>query len=78
MDKTELSAIILGDDLEKVPKWHELFSDPVWVPKYNMDWKETRDEPMKKLLALSKSKLISVKDFFKNPKNIFLAHEFIS
>jgi acyl-CoA oxidase len=78
MDKQELSELILGDDPSKVNKWFELFKDPVWVPKYNMNWKETRDEPMKKLLAVSRSKLLSVKDFFKDPKNVFLAHEFIA
>jgi hypothetical protein len=77
MDKQEISELILGDDLKMADKWFDLFKDPVWVPKYNMDWKETRDEPMKRLLAVSKSKIVSVKDFFKNPKNIFLAHEFL-
>lgn len=78
MDKQELSDMVLGDDPAKVPKWFELFKDPVWIPKYNMTWEETRDEPMKKLRAVAKSGLVSVKDFFKNPKNIFLAHEMIS
>jgi hypothetical protein len=64
MDKQELSDLILGDDPSLVKKWFELFKDPVWVPKYNMDWTETRDEPMKKLLAVAKSKLVSVRDFF--------------
>ena len=78
MDKQELSALILGDDPAKVLKWFKLFEDPVWIPKYNVNWTECRDEPMKKLKAVSQSGLVSVKDFFKNPKNIFLAHEFIS
>ena len=78
MDKDELSALILGDDPAKVPKWFKLFSDPVWVPKYNTTWTECRDEPYKKLKKASESGLFSVKDFFNNPKNIFLAHEFIA
>jgi hypothetical protein len=49
MDKKELSDLILGDDPAKVQKWFDLFKDPVWIPKYNMTWAETRNEPMKKL-----------------------------
>ncbi len=43
-----------------------------------MTWAETRNEPMKKLKKVQESGLVSVKDFFQNPKNIFLAHEFIA
>ena len=78
MDKQELSQMILGDDLNKIPKWFELFKDPVWIPQYNVDWKTQRDLPMNRLMKVMQSKLVSVKDFFKNPKNIFLAHEMIS
>lgn len=49
MDKNELSALILGDDMAKVPKWHALFEDPAFIPKYNMTWDETRDRPMQAL-----------------------------
>jgi len=70
--------MVLGDDPAKVQKWFDLFKDPVWIPKYNMSWTETRDEPYKKLKKVQESGLVSVKDFFNNPKNIFLAHEFIA
>ena len=43
-----------------------------------MDWETTRDEPFKKLRFVQKSGIVSVKDFFTDPKNIFLAHEMIS
>jgi len=33
---------------------------------------------MARLRKVMQSKLVSVKDFFKNPKNIFLAHEMIA
>ena len=78
MNKKELSELILGDDPVKVQKWHNLFKDPVFIPKYNMDWEETRDRPYQRLKKVAESGLVSVKDFFDNPKNIFLAHEFIA
>ena len=49
MDRQELSSLFLGDDPKKVQKWFDLFSDPVWIPKYNMDWEETRALPMARL-----------------------------
>ena len=78
MNKNEVRELILGDDMEKVAKWHQLFRDPAFIPKYNMDWDETRDLPMKRLRKVAQSGLGSGKDFFKNPKNIFLAHEFLA
>lgn len=78
MDKRELSELILGDDLAKVEKWHALFRDPAFIPKYNMDWDETRERPMRRLKKVAESGLVSVKDFFGNPKNIFLAHEMLT
>lgn len=70
--------MILGDDIAKVEKWHTLFKDPAFIPKYNTDWHECRERPMRALKKVADSGLVSVKDFFGNPKNIFLAHEFIA
>ena len=78
MDKQQLSDMLLGDDPKKRDKWFELFKNQVWIPKYNMDWETTRDEPFKKLIYTMKSGIVSVKDFFTDPKNIFLAHEMIA
>jgi hypothetical protein len=78
MDSREISDLLLGDKPEKRDKWFELFKDPVWIPKYNMNWEETRDEPYKKLKQVMSSGIMSVKDFFNDPKNIFLAHEMIA
>jgi hypothetical protein len=40
---------VLGDEYEKIAKWHDLFTDPVWVPKYNISLDEHREEAMRKL-----------------------------
>jgi acyl-CoA oxidase len=77
MNKTELSDLLFGDDPSKREKWFEMFKDPVFVPRYNMDWETTRNEPYKKLIHTMKSGLVSVKDFYHDPKNIFLAHELL-
>jgi acyl-CoA oxidase len=77
-DKREIRTLFLGDDYSKVAKWFELFKDPVFRPKVNMSWEEIREKPMNNLRRIAKSGLVSVKDFFGNPKNIFLAHEMIA
>lgn len=73
-----MSDIILGDDPKKVAKWFKLFEDPAWIPRYNVNWEETRAHPMARLQTVLDSKIVSVKDFFTDPKNIFLAHEMIA
>ena len=78
MDRQEVSDLLLGDDPAKRQKWFDLFKDKVWVPRYNMDWEQTRHEPYLKLKKTMQSGIISVKDFFTDPKNIFLAHEMIA
>ena len=78
MDKQEIRALVLGDSMAKAAEWHELLKDPVFIPKYNTDWEETRELPMQKLKKVGLSGIVSVRDFFTNPKNIFLAHEFLA
>jgi acyl-CoA oxidase len=78
METRELQTLVLGDDFSKIQKWHSLFEDPVWTPKYNVDWDQTREEAMNKLKKVRDSGLLSVKDFFDQPKNVFLAHEFVA
>lgn len=68
----------MGDDPSKVQKWHDLLADPVFVPQYVMDWETTRKLPFDRLRKVGASGLVSVRDFFGNPKNIFLAHEFLA
>ena len=78
MDKSELSELIHGDYPAKVAEWQKLLADPVFIPQYNMDWETTRKLPMDRLKKVGLSGIVSVRDFFTNPKNIFLAHEYLA
>ena len=78
MDKNEISALFLGDSLAKRDQWFELFKDKIFVPKYTMDWDETRDLPFKRLTKVRESGLFKIRDWYTNPKNIFLAHEMLA
>lgn len=79
MDSKELGDALLGVDTKKRDQWYSLLKDPVFKPIYNYNsWEETREHPLKKLQAISKSKVVSVKDFGTDPHNIYTAHEFIA
>ena len=77
MNKQEFADIIFGDLPAKREKWFEIFRDPVWVSKYNIPLEDQRNEAFKKLQKVTKSKIMSVLDFEKDPTNIFTAHEFM-
>jgi hypothetical protein len=49
-----------------------------WVPRYNMTWEETRDWVMKRLQSVLYANIVSVKDFFTDSNNIYMAHEMIA
>lgn len=79
MDTKELGDALLGIPPSKRDEWFKLLKDPVFIPVYNYkSWEETRDHPLRKMQAIAKSKIVSVKDFGTNPSNIFAAHEFIA
>ena len=73
----EFRATIFGDKMEKVPKWMEIFKDPVWIPRYNISLSEQREDAFKKLKTVAHSGLVSVTNFLTDPTNIFTAHEFM-
>jgi acyl-CoA oxidase len=79
MDSKELGDALLGIPSTKRDEWFQLLKDPVFIPVYNYKtWDETREHPLRKMQAIAKSKIVSVKDFGHNPSNIFAAHEFIA
>ena len=79
MDIKELGDALLGIEPKKRDQWFQLLKDPVFVPTYNYKtWDETRAHPLRKMQAIAKSKIVSVKDFGTDPHNIFAAHEFIA
>jgi hypothetical protein len=64
MDIKELGDQLLGVDPKKRDQWFKLLEDPVFKPVYNYkSWDETREHPLKKMQAIQKSKIVSVKDF---------------
>jgi len=53
----------------------ELFRHPMFTPRYTMTLDEERDMAYDRVKAVCSSNLVSVKDFWTNPRNIFAMHE---
>ena len=53
----------------------DLFRDPLYIPRYQLTLDEERDLAYSRLKKLCDTGLVSVRDFWTNPRNIFAAHE---
>lgn len=79
MNSSELGDILLNAPRASRDAWFNLLKKEVFKPIFNYPtWEETRDHPMRKLKAVADSKIVSVNDFGSNPRNIFLAHEYLA
>jgi len=68
----KLRDFLWHDNLETRKRFLELVtSSDLWIPKWNVPLAEQREIAFKRLQAISKAKLFSVKDFLTNPRNIF-------
>jgi acyl-CoA oxidase len=56
-------------------KLKNLFKKDVYKPRYNLSLNQERDLAYERLRKLCKLNVVSVKDFWDNPKNIFTTHE---
>lgn len=74
-DKKEIANLLDNHNHKTREGLRELFKDPIFVPKYNMNLEEERQLAYDRLKRICNSGLFSVKDFWTNPRNIFAAHE---
>ena len=56
-------------------KLKNLFKNDVYKPRYNLSLNQERDLAYERLRKLCKLNVVSVKDFWNNPKKIFTTHE---
>jgi acyl-CoA oxidase len=73
----DLQRLLFHDKFEKKDKWFKLFDNELWTPKYNIDLPSQRDLAYRQLSLVAKSGLVSVRNFFDDPTNIFTSHEMI-
>lgn len=67
-----LRNFLWNDNIQTREKFLEMVkNNDIFIPKYNATLAEEREIAYQKLLKLAESKLMSVKDFWHNPLNIF-------
>ena len=54
-----------------------LFKEDLFIPKYDISQREQKELAFKRLQKVANTKMISIKDFQKDPENIFTAHEIV-
>ena len=69
--------MIFNDAPEKRQKWLTMLDDPVFDNKFDMPLSEMRDRAYAQIKKVTDSKLVSIFDFERDPKNIFTAHEML-
>ena len=74
---SDLQRLLFHDKFEKREKWFRLFEDEVWTPRYNIDLPAQRALAYQQLSCVAQSGIVSVRNFFDDPTNIFTAHEML-
>jgi acyl-CoA oxidase len=58
-------------------KFSEIVKDPLFTPIYDISIRNQKELAQKRLKKIADSKLVSVRDFKKDPENIFTMHELV-
>ena len=58
-------------------KFSELVKDPLFTPVYDISIRNQKEIAQKRLKKVAEAKLVSVRDFKKDPENIFTMHELV-
>ena len=70
-----MERLLFHDKFEKRQKLFKLFEDPVWTPEFDIPLSAHRDRAYQTLKKVADSGIVSVRNFFDDPTNIFTAHE---
>jgi hypothetical protein len=81
MDNSKLHKI-LNENLNSVNKTtrnalSNILKDSLFVPIYDISLREKKELALKRLQKITSAKVVSVKDFLKDPENIFTTHEMV-
>jgi len=75
-DIEQISILINHDNHENRKKIQDLIqSNPAFLPYFNQPLDDQREAALRRLKAFCQARIISVKDFERNPMNIYMAHE---
>jgi acyl-CoA oxidase len=82
MDYSKLHKL-LNDNLNKVNRntrnaLANVLKDNLFVPVYDISLREMKELALKRLQKVTSSKMVSIRDFLKDPENIFTTHEMVN
>ena len=82
MDSTGLNKI-LNDKLNSINRTtrnalSNCFKDDVFVPVYNISLREQKELALRRLQKVISTRMVSIRDFLKDPENIFTVHEMVN
>lgn len=72
---SKMNRLLDNNNRRTRSKLKNLFKKDIYKPRYNLSLEQERDLAYKRLESLCKLNIVSVKDFWNNPKNIFTTHE---
>tara|TARA_A100001015_G_scaffold267936_1_gene318406 strand:- start:886 stop:2811 length:1926 start_codon:yes stop_codon:yes gene_type:complete len=72
---TKMNNILDPYNRQNRKKLKNVFKNKIFKPKYNLSLNEERDIAYDRLKMICDSRVVSVKDFWNNPTNIFSTHE---
>ncbi len=75
INSLKLSILLDHHNHSNRNKLKEVFRHPIFVPRYNIALEKERQLAYDRLKLICNSGIISVKDFWFNPRNIFAVHE---
>jgi hypothetical protein len=58
-------------------KYSEIVKDPLFTPIYDISIRDQKELAQRRLKKVAEYKLVSVKDFKRDPENIFTMHEMV-
>lgn len=75
--KNLINDILNSGNRETREKFFELSKDPLFTPVYDISIRDQKTLAQERLKKIADAKLVSVRDFVKNPDNIFTMHELV-
>lgn len=73
-----LASKLNSVNTETREKLAEAFKDPIFIPQYDVSIRKQKEIAQEKLKKISSLNLVSIRDFFTNPENIFTTHEMVN
>lgn len=51
--------------------------DPIFTPRYDISLRQMKELALQRLKKIISQKMVSIRDFLKDPENIFTMHEMV-